>query len=177
VSGSPDARVPIRIDPTDLLAPARPGSIGVKHRGDWWLVEGGDPDQIGNLSVATELEWHARQWADIRREGVPLPVVPELAGWLRNRLEWACEHYPDIAAFAAKLRDLRGALTAAAGRFDAPPESMNAPCWGCGRLTLIRDSDIERIVCGTPVEHGCWRVMTYSDYSDYAQRLIQENPS
>lgn len=166
VNGSRDAPVPLRIDPTDLLMPSRPASLSVAVTGSY------ASDQIGHLAVATELEFWARDWADIRREGIPLPNVPELSEWLRNRLEWACEHHPAIDEFAGKLRQLRTALTAAAGRFDAMPETLSAPCDSCGTLALYRDTDIERVACGS-----CARLMTEDEYADYTRWLIKENPS
>lgn len=166
VSGSPDARVPIRIDPTDLLARSRPASLAV-------AVSGAHAqDQVGHLAVATELEFWARDWAALRHESVPLPLVPILCSWLLDRLDWACQHHYAIDEFAEKLRKLRSTLTAAAGRFDAPPETLSAPCPDCHMLTLYRDVDIERVACGT-----CARLLTEDGYAEYAQRLIKENPS
>jgi hypothetical protein len=166
VNGSREAPVPIRIDPTDLLARSRPASLAVAITGSY------AQDQIGHLAVATELEFWVTDWADIRHEGRPLPTVPRLAQWLLDRLEWACGHHPAIDEFAGKLRDIRNALTAAAGRFDAVPESLSAPCDSCGTLGLYRDTDLERIACGS-----CARLMTESEYADYTRWLIKENPS
>jgi hypothetical protein len=165
VNGSRDAPVPIRIDPTDLLGAARPASLAVAITGVY------AQDQVGHLAVATELEFWVTDWADIRREGRPLPTVPRLAEWLLDRLEWACAHHPAIDEFAGKLRDIRNVLTAAAGRFDAVPESLSAPCDSCGTLSLFRDTHLERIACGQ-----CSRLMTESEYADYTRWLIKGAP-
>lgn len=166
VNGSREAPIPIRIDPTDLLASSRMGSLSVAITGLY------PSDQIGHLAVATELEFWVRDWADIRREGIPLPNVRELSRWLLDRLEWACAHHPAIDEFAEKVRQIRSALTAAAGRFDAPPETLAAPCDSCGMLSLFRDVDLERVACGS-----CARLMTEDEYATYARWLIKENPS
>lgn len=166
VSGSSEARVPIRIDPTDLTAPARPGSLAVAYRGAYVY------DQIGHLSVATELEFWARAWADERGERSPYPTVRLLAPWLLDRLGWACGHFMALDEFAEKLRTMRNALTAAAGRFDAPPETLSAPCPECRMLTLYRDVDMERVACAA----GCLWLMTDEEYAAYAKRLIEEMP-
>lgn len=164
VSGSTDAAVPIRIDPTDLLAPARPGSLPVAATGYY------ASDQVGYLSVATELEFWARDWADQRGERSPLPTVPVLAKWLRDRLDWACRHHYALDEFAHKLYSIRASLTAAAGRFDAPPQTLDRECPHCGTLTLWRDPQLDLIAC-----LHCPLLLSDEQYAGYLQRLIEEN--
>src|SRR5688500_18208072 len=98
VAGSGERSLPSRVDPTDLLAAARPASLAVAVTGLYAA------DQIGHLAVATELEFWARDWADGRRERAPVPTVPLLAGWLLLRLDWACATHPALDEFAGKLR-------------------------------------------------------------------------
>lgn len=169
VSGSTERPTPIRIDPTDLLGPSRPGSLPIAATGYYAA------DQIGYLAVATELEFWARDWAEERRERSPLPTVRLLAGWLLDRLEWACGHHYALDEFAHKLTAIRTALTAEAGRFDARPDPLNAPCPDCHHLTMAWDVDIERALCVG--DTGCAGLMTREEYVAYSQRLIKENPS
>lgn len=164
VSGSTDRPVPIRIDPTDLLAPARPGSLAVADTGRW------ASDQIGHLAVATELEFWARDWADTRRERCPLPTVHVLAGWLADRLDWACANHHALDEFAGKLGRVRTALEAAAGILPARPVPMDRPCDSCGHLTLAREPDTEYIVCS-----HCGRVLTEADYREHLEDVIKTN--
>lgn len=167
VSGSTERPVPIRIDPTDLLATSRQGSLAVAVTGAH------AQDQIGHLAVATELEFWARDWADSRGENPPLPLVPILCRWLLDRLDWACQHHHALDEFAAALRRLQGALFGLCGYGEPRPETLSAPCPGCHMLTLYRDVDMQRIVCGA----GCAELMTEDSYAEYAKRLIKENPS
>jgi hypothetical protein len=168
VTSSGERSLPIRVDPTDLLLPARPGSVGVKTRGAWSGVPGGDPDQVGNLAVATELEFWARDWADARGEGCPLPTVPVLAGWLLDRLDWACASHPALDEFAGKLTHLRTVLTAATGRLPARPEPVDRPCPACHLLMLRRLPDSDYIDCA-----GCGRVLTDDEYRDHLEDVIK----
>lgn len=163
VGGSALPSVPIRIDPTDLLAPARPATLAIADTGHY------ASDQIGYLSVATELEFWARDWADLLGHHLPLPTVPELARWLLNRLEWACAIHPALDEFAGKLRHLRSTLTAACGRSEPRPEALEAPCPGCGQLALWRDPDLESIACGC-----CPVLLSEESYADHVNQLIEE---
>lgn len=161
ISGTRPERVPVRLDDTDLTAPARHGSMFVADTSPW------PDDQVGHLAVATELEFWARDWADERRERSPYPTVPVLARWLVDRLDWACARHSALVEFADKLRDLRGTLSAACGRSMPAPEAMEAPCPSCGLLGLVRDRDIERIGCGS-----CSVLMTEEEYAEHVRGLI-----
>lgn len=172
--GGAVAPVPIRIDPTDLLAPARPASLAVaeaaafdaegRPTGRW------PQDQIGHLAVATELEFWARDWADARGERLPLPTVRALAPWLLDRLDWACAEHPALDEFAAKLTHLRTVLTAATGRLPARPELVDRPCPSCGWMALFRPPDGRFIECGS-----CGRALTEDEYRDHLEDVIKTN--
>lgn len=168
VMSSGERSLPIRIDPTDLLAPARPASIGVKTRGGWSAVPGGDPDQVGHLAVATELEFWARDWADARGESCPMPTVPVLAAWLLDRLDWACQHHPALDEFAGKLTHLRTVLTAATGRLPARPQPVDRPCPSCGLWSLYHAPDGRYIECG-----ACNRALTDDEYREHLEDIIK----
>jgi hypothetical protein len=171
VSGDREAPVPIRIDPTDLLAPARPASLGVKLRGDWWLKPGGDEDQVGSLAVATELEAIARDWADERNEGRPSPQVPILCSWLLDRIDWACQRSVTIAEAADTVGRLYRVLMAACGRWDAPPKVITVACPSCRNVTLFQEFPEADIECGWP---DCRRVLTPDDYRQYLLDVYEE---
>jgi|SRR5690242_5341956 len=170
VSGAREAPVPIRIDPTDLLAPARPASLAVKLRGDWWLKPGGDEDQVGSLAVATELEAIARDWADERNEGRPTPQVPILCSWLLDRIDWACQRSVTIAEAAATVGRIYRVLMAACGRWDAPPKVITVACPACHNVTLFQEFPEADIECGWP---DCRRVLTPDDYREYLRGLYE----
>ena len=106
VSGSREAPLPLRVDPLDLMMPAR---VGIVH--DLWR------DQTGQVSVATILDLWVRDWRDVRDrgEGLPVPTVLELTRWLGNRLDWACDDHPAVDEFAGEMRRLRGGLAAVVG--------------------------------------------------------------
>lgn len=173
VTGTRPAREPTSLDRVDL-------TYRVNHEARRLLARGAlglDDDQVGHLSAATILDGWVRDWATYRDDGPPTPSVRRLAGWLLDRLDWACRTHPALDEFAEDLRELRGTLDAMCGHFDAPPETLSAPCWGCGWLTLIRDGDAERVLCAAPSTRECSRLMTDDDYAEYAQQLIKENPS
>lgn len=162
-AGTRERSLPIRVDPTDLLAQARPASLSVAVTGLYAA------DQIGHLAVATELEFWARDWADERRERCPYPTVRILASWLLDRLDWACARHHALDEFAEKLRSMRSALTAAAGRSEPRPEVLEAPCPSCGQLALYRDADLQRIACG-----ACPVLLTEDGYAEHVRELVDE---
>jgi hypothetical protein len=164
VAGSGERSLPIRVDPTDLLAHARPASLAVAVAGLYAA------DQIGHLAVATELEFWARDWADTRRESVPPPTVPLLAAWLIDRLDWACSTHPALDEFAAKLRDLRGSLTAATGRLEPFPTPVDRPCPACGWWALSKAPGEDLIRCG-----HCDRALSDDEYRDHLEDVIKTN--
>lgn len=169
VSGSTDRPVPIRIDPTDLLAPARAASTAVHVRSPW------PADQIGHLAIATELDFWVVDWAEARGEGrPPIPSVPVLAGWLVDRLDWAIEDHPALDEFAEKVYGIRGALMGALGLYAAPPKSMEAPCGnprcdGEGSRTLFQEYPGARVQCSM-----CTALLSEEEYAEYVRSLIEE---
>lgn len=164
VAGTGERSLPIRVDPTDLLAAARPASLAVAVTGRY------ASDQIGHLAVATELEFWARDWADTRRESCPYPTVPLLARWLLDRLDWACSTHPALDEFATKLRDLRGSLTAAAGRLEPFPTPVDRPCPSCRWWALSKAPGEDLIRCG-----HCDRALSDDEYRDHLEAVIKTN--
>lgn len=169
VGGSTERPVPIRIDPTDLLAAPRPASLAVHVRSPW------PADQIGYLPIATELDFWATDWAEQRGEArPPIPSVPGLVRWLGDRLDWAVDHHPALDEFAEKIYAIRGALMGALGLYSAPPKSMEAPCRnpdceGKGALTLWQEYPGARVQCG-----ACTALLSEEEYADYVRGLIEE---
>lgn len=177
VSGSREAPLPFTADVYDLAAAARPASIGVAYRHGRRLTNP-DPDQVGHLSVATELEFWVVDWIATRGEGehLPVPLVPPLAGWLSARLTWAMDNHPAIDEFATALWRIRGALSAYVLKVvededDAPrrrAESRTAPCPSCDMISLWWWPTDERVRCDT---QDCNRVMTAAEYGDWEHRI------
>lgn len=116
VSGSHDPPLPLVVEIVDLTLPSRIGSADIRMRGAWSQV-GGDPDQLGGLSIATELDFWVRDWRESRMvgEALPVPTVATLAGWLLVRLDDACDQHPAIDEFAVKVHKLRTSLQRAIG--------------------------------------------------------------
>lgn len=106
------------------------------------LVGAGDQD--GVVPVAQFLDAWARDWIAVRgqRETRPDPTVTDLWIWLHNRLDWALEHHPAIADFAAECRELLAEVRRAIGDVGAAPERCDGVhCRYCGRRQLFRRSD------------------------------------
>jgi len=166
VSGGRAAPLPIRVDPTDLTAPARPGSLAVHANGRW------PQDQIGWLSAATELDFWAADWASERHESRPSPQVPVLCAWLFDRLDWAAQEHVALEEFAGKLSGLYGALVSAVGGWTAKPETLITPCRSCGMLALYREvgptPEYDRVACG-----ACPSLLTESDYAEWVKELTE----
>lgn len=165
VSGTPEARLPIRVDPTDLLARPRNGSLAVAARSPW------PDDQVGHLAVATVLDFWARDWADLRGEGLPVPEVGRLCGWLSDRLDWALREHPALDEFARDVSDLLGALWGLAGHGSARPKPMEAACPSCSLLTLVQPFPEANIECVTV---DCGRILTPAEYAEHVNTLIKE---
>jgi hypothetical protein len=166
VSGSRAAPVPIRLDPTDLTAASQPGSTSVHISSPW------PADQIGWLSVATELDFWAGDWASERNESRPDPQVPVLCSWLLDRLDWACQHHTALDEFATKLSAIYGALRSAVGGWAAVPETLIAPCRSCNTLGLYREvgptPEYDRVVCP-----HCPSLLTEADYAEWVRELTE----
>jgi len=157
VSGSREAPLPLRVDPLDLMMPAR---VGIVH--DVWR------DQTGQVSVATILDLWVRDWRDVRDrgEGLPTPTVLELTRWLGNRLEWACDDHPAVDEFANEMRDLRRILRSFVGVNEIRPEHLDVPCRRCDLLDLHRLPGEDRVECGS-----CGCLMTEAEFTTWTRLL------
>jgi len=123
VSGSREAPLPLRVDPLDLMMPARTSTV---HEPPCTCTEFRRPecrhgyphlDQVGSQGVATVLDSWAQDWQTSIRCGdyLPAPTVVELSRWLRLWLTEACDTHPAVDEFAAEMRRLRGGLAAVVG--------------------------------------------------------------
>lgn len=151
VTGSRERRLPIRVDPTDLLGPA-------KHV----LLLG--EDQIGYESVASELDFWVRDWREARggAERLPDPDVRTLASWLERRAEDACDAHPAIDEMFTAIRRIRLTLLGQLGKFDVPDYKKGVPCRRCDTMALVRHNGSDWIECGncpellSPDEYDRW---------------------
>lgn len=106
--GTREAPVPVDLDYLDLTAAARPSSLTVKRT----------PEQVGHLATATELDFWVKDWAGHLDQDLPQADVPSLAGWLRERLHWACTEHLAIDEFAQDLRRILGPVRRRADEVD-----------------------------------------------------------
>lgn len=160
VSGSRDAPVPVSLDLVDLTLPARPGSRAPHARG----VLGYDDDQIGWLSVATELDTWVRDWRTYPRcpgTVAPEPTVTAMVRWFVGRLDWACDEHPAVDEFAGDVRRLLAACRRVVGDVEQRPEYLDGvPCSGCDLMALYRERGSKyRAECG-----GCGKLYTDEEY-------------
>lgn len=165
VHAAPSSSPPLSLDAVDLTSRVNHDARALLARG----VLGLDDDQVGHLSAATILHGWVRDWAGIRREGEPMPVVREMCRWLADRLDWAAAKHPALDEFAGEVLELRAVLTALTGRAEPPPEGLPTPCPGCGHLALYRDADLERIACGS-----CSVLLTEDGYAVHVRGLVDE---
>lgn len=168
VSGSHEPPAPTSLERIDLTLPSRPGCRRLFARG----VLGLDEDQTGSLSTATILDTWARDWRDrlCPDQRLPVPTVPELARWLRNRADDACNEHPAIDEFAAEIKDLRHSLRRQLGETAAQPETeryRGVACQKCDlRGVLMRRPGSHYIECG-----NCGLLMTDEELADWEARL------
>lgn len=143
VSGSHDAPVPTSLDTLDLSGPVRPVDAltpaGRRH----------GEDQIGYLSVGSELYAWAVDLATHRRKGEAHPgdSVTGLVAWLRVRLDDTCRDYPDLPQFAAAVWWHRNTLMRVCGLVDVPDHKRGVPCPGCGQRKLLRVTGSDWVEC------------------------------
>src|SRR5690554_6207766 len=169
VSGSRERPAPVSLDQIDLTAPARPASRRVMVRAAAGLIDG--EDQIGHLSVATELDAWAREWRDTLwpDHHLPVPTVAVLVDCLRHRLDDAIDQHPALDEFAADIRDLRSALRGALGETDPRPETdryVGITCRRCDlRAVLMRRPGDAYIECGS-----CGILYTEDELADWTSR-------
>ncbi len=81
----------------------------------------GDLAGIGLGSPLGVLDGWARDWAETRRERLPLPTLYSVTTWLTVRLEWACDQHPAVDEFAQDVRQLRQRLRRWEERQDGSP--------------------------------------------------------
>ncbi|MFB6392616.1 hypothetical protein [Polymorphospora lycopeni] len=178
VTGSRERPLPTPVDRIDLGAPARPGSIGIATRGHW-AARGGDPDQVGVLSVATVLDSWVRDWRESMWPDVHLPDarVDQLADWLLAgfddeqpgvRIDQACDQHPAIDEMATELRALRQALRRALGETDPQPTPVTGvACATCANRALWRQpGDTYAAECAT-----CGTLYTDTELADHINEL------
>lgn len=154
-SGSRERPIPINATALDLTGDAR-----VPHlTGHAW-----PEDQIGYLSAGTVLdEWirdtRARLLPD---HHLPPATVNDMVAWLRERVDLICDQHPQVADFAEALRLLRGALRAAAGQTEPPPEPCDGvTCARCDQRALFhKPTDTYRAECG-----NCGTLYTDDEYT------------
>lgn len=138
VTGSKEAPLAARVDVLDQLLP-----VG-EHTAE--PIRANVGDQIGEAPAAAVLDAIALEWVGYRRrdgyrEHRPVPTVPNLCSWLRDRLEWACTRLPDVIdSNAEEIRALNGRLHALNGNTRSrDPEPVPAtPCKRCGQIALVR---------------------------------------
>lgn len=167
----------------DALVLLGPGSPG--YDDDDVTVRDGDP-----ASVAFELDWWQRDWADSRGENPDLTprsvaaMVRYAAGYLEVHARWAANNHPGFDAFAADLNRLHRLLEHATARTDAR-EVAEAACMSCGgqlvREVQPRQDDGGASRKGLPEEgyqsgftcQGCGRVYAIPEggFNEYAFAL------
>lgn len=161
VSGSRTPPVPLNVDVADLASRARAGTVTDPHG-----------DQVGHISVAGRLDDWVRDWRDVLqlRETLPVPTVPVLAAWLRDRLDRACREHAAIDEFATEMGQLVGTLRGVLG-LTSRPVRLAAPCptEGCGLRALYQPEGSEYVRCG-----GCGRLFTEAEYGRLAVLVADE---
>ena len=151
VSGTREAPLPLRVDPLDLSLPLRGGGV----------VHDPDGDQTGMVPVVWTLDTWVRDWRDTLwpNHRLPAPTVATLCGWLRNRLDDACDQHPAIAEFAGDITRVHTDLRRVLGLLPLR-HRLHAPCPQCDMLTLYRDDGADYVECGS-----CGRVWSEDEYA------------
>jgi hypothetical protein len=140
-----------------------------------------DGDQYGNLPPAVVMAQWVTEWAILRdvgeRGGQGSGWLQ--APWLRERLDWALRDHPDLAAFAAELRQYVGTMRRLLGlqpyrqRYPDPcPRCDNVGT--CTRIVDPMDTDDTRaghITCGYPTCGTMWTLDEWQRRLDDAKEL------
>lgn len=157
VSGSKEKRLPIDTDAVDLTGPVRSAGVAVL-----------DEDAVGYESVASVLDFWVEDWRADRGAGErrPSATVPELARWLLDRLDDACDSAPAIGEFFEAIRLLRGALRRELKLVDVPDYKRGIPCGHCGALTLVHHDGSDRIECAS-----CPALLSFIEYDAHVRAL------
>lgn len=159
VGGSREAPVPLKLDTTDLLAPARTLHLTARYPEQ-------REDQVGHLAAASVLDGWCRDFAEGRRESVPQPFVTTQCRWLLDRLDWCFVEHPAVDEFAGEIGDLWHALRRATGRTEPKAElCVGVPCRaiGCDLKTLYRIPGSSYIECDS-----CGALMTEIEFIEWA---------
>jgi hypothetical protein len=165
VAGSQEMPVPIRVDRFDLLAPARRSSSATR---DLAYPEQ-DEDQVGHLSAATVLDGWCRDFAELRRESTPTPVVTVQCRYLLDRLDWAFTDHEAVDELAQDVGDLWHVLRRTAGLMTPKREHCaGIPCKSidCDLKTLWRLPGSDYIEC-----ESCGALLTEAEYQDWLKLL------
>jgi hypothetical protein len=201
VSGSREAPTPTRLGALNLIGPAATGpvrdtlipairswtttvdvgdvAVVVWHRGlardgngdPVWVPAG---DQVGPVPTAAFLDEWVGDWAELRgrREYGPQRTVPLMAGWLRARVDWACDHHPAVVDFATELISAVCAVRAALN-VSRRPTWYDKVCAQCKLLALYRrDANAAYIEC-----RNCGTLVTDAEYEDLPERPRRARPA
>lgn len=137
---------PVRVDVLNELGP---GSVYVHDPGRM---------QIGELPAWLTLDTLVRDWASHTGEDSDLPAqnVPDLAAWLRARLDWALHNHPAMREIYDEISDLRSRLRPLVNGVDLADWSGRLPgrCPACNRLTLVAERG--QAVCHHPTCQRVW---------------------
>jgi hypothetical protein len=161
VTGSKERRLPIDTDAVDLTGQVRSAGVAVL-----------DEDAVGYESVASVLDFWVEDWRADRGAGErrPAATVPEIARWLLDRLDDACDDSPAIAEFFDAVRQLRGALQAKLGQVVVPDYKRGIPCPQCQCLTLVHHDGSDRIECAS-----CPALLSFIEYDAHVRSLSSEH--
>lgn len=159
ITGTREAPLGVRVPVLDHLLPAAPYRPVADPHGD----------QTGAIPTAVVLASWAADWLSHHSPPAPQPeaTVPALARWLITRTEWACDHYPHIAAFATDVGHTLNSCRAAAQLYPERPELCDGvACATCDTRSLYRTAG--RVHCQT-----CGRIYLTSEYQDWVNNLTQ----
>ena len=160
VSGSREAPLGVRVAVLDLITTTPLGTVTDPYR-----------DQTGHVPVTVVLATWAEDWRDQAHGDHPPSTVPELCGWLADRVDWACREHPAIDAFASDIRGVLGVLYATTGHAKGRPEhKRGVPCPKCDRMVLYRAAGDDWVEC-MPQHKGCGHLMSPHEYERWV-RLV-----
>lgn len=155
VTGSRDRSLGVRIGVLDLMLTATGETVSDPHG-----------DQAGQQPTVGVLDSWVTDWAGRLGHHRPVPTVPVLCAWLRDRLDWACRYHPAMREFAEEVGELLSALYFATGNTNAQPEHMGAPCPRCDLINLTRAAGDNYIECGGKL--GCGQLLKPEEYERWA---------
>lgn len=165
--GSVEAPPPLDLTPVDLAAPIRLHARRLQARAALGL----DDDQIGDLSVATELGGWVRDFAERRgetdREQLPTTTVESMCRWLAERITWAAREHEAVDEFADDLRRIRSRLRRVTGLIERD-EEKKLPCPACDELWLVQPAGRDWIDC-----KGCGHHMSIEEYRRWSKTLVE----